>query len=517
MPKESIHLHIGQAGCQVGCSCWELYCQEHKIDVNGRRAEGDENDTTFESFFQETPHGSYVPRAVFLDPDPSTRNNILHKLPHGRLFHPENIIAYKQDCHNNFFEGRSMASIFKISEDVLDRIRREADQCSNFQGFMVVQSFGGGTGSGMGVEVLTQLRDHFDRKPIIQPLIYPSNHFANSIVEPYNCVLATHYLRDIVDLSLMMDNQAAYSMIKKGLRRENPDFQDINRLLAQCLSATTTSLRYDTILNATFSEIITNLVPMTGYRYPILSLAPVSHDDGGALHEHNTTQNILTDLFEDGHLLADCGGILKRNRYLAAVILLRGVERHQQDDKDTSNTLKSHPGLAATLGTMGTHHNMEPEEFLAPIQANAAAKYLQQMLNPPTTHRRPIRFAPWMGTLGFKVGVVGVPPCIPKGFMSFTRRQGSCIGNTTAVRQLFVRQYIKFCKLFFHKAYVWQFIDANGEMDSFYESREGMLDIINQYEQMLRQCCQDENADAGEDVSGLCGETKLPEMVAGTE
>ena len=27
--RECISIHIGQAGCQIGNACWELYCLEH--------------------------------------------------------------------------------------------------------------------------------------------------------------------------------------------------------------------------------------------------------------------------------------------------------------------------------------------------------------------------------------------------------------------------------------------------------------------------------------------------------
>lgn len=33
--REIISLHIGQAGIQVGNSCWELYCLEHGIQPDG--------------------------------------------------------------------------------------------------------------------------------------------------------------------------------------------------------------------------------------------------------------------------------------------------------------------------------------------------------------------------------------------------------------------------------------------------------------------------------------------------
>ena len=36
MPRECVSLHIGQAGVQIGRSCWELYCLEHGLGKDGK-------------------------------------------------------------------------------------------------------------------------------------------------------------------------------------------------------------------------------------------------------------------------------------------------------------------------------------------------------------------------------------------------------------------------------------------------------------------------------------------------
>ena len=33
--KEVVFLHIGQAGAEIGSSCWDLFCLEHGIDGEG--------------------------------------------------------------------------------------------------------------------------------------------------------------------------------------------------------------------------------------------------------------------------------------------------------------------------------------------------------------------------------------------------------------------------------------------------------------------------------------------------
>ena len=73
MQRECISIHVGQAGVQIGNSCWELYCLEHGIQPDGRMpsekvaVEGD----SFSTFFNETGGGKHVPRAIFVDLEPT--------------------------------------------------------------------------------------------------------------------------------------------------------------------------------------------------------------------------------------------------------------------------------------------------------------------------------------------------------------------------------------------------------------------------------------------------------------
>lgn len=429
MSRECISIHIGQAGCQIGLSCWELMCLEHNIKPDGMHAglegtaTGDTGDAS--AFFSETSHGQFVPRAIFVDTDPTTRDEIFAG-QFGRLFHPDDVLGYKQDCKGNYFEGRSMADQFRMREDIADRIRLAVDLSNNLQGFFVFHSFGGGTGSGLGARVLSDLKDQFDKKLTIQPLLFPSAQLSSLIVEPYNCMFATKETRDTVDFTIMMDNEASYRLCQRGLDVPYPDFMHVNRLIAQVVSGLTTNMRYESALNASLKDIVTALVPQKEQRYGIVSISPI-RPPGRESHETCSTAEIVTELFEARTFMSDCTEYLKTNRYLCACVLLRGKEAAPVDSKDLTAT-----GF--------------PKEN--PIEANGALAAVNAMSNPKSAHRSAVRFPPWMSN-GFKVGVVGQEPCSPAGFMAPTKRQGVMIGNTTAVRQLFVRQYAKFLKLFF--------------------------------------------------------------------
>ena len=71
LQRECISIHVGQAGVQMGNSCWELYCLEHGIRMNGTmdlEAQSQAKvDDSYSTFFSETGSGKHVPRAIFMD------------------------------------------------------------------------------------------------------------------------------------------------------------------------------------------------------------------------------------------------------------------------------------------------------------------------------------------------------------------------------------------------------------------------------------------------------------------
>lgn len=72
--RECISIHVGQAGVQISNACWELYCLEHGIQPNGQMPSDKTiggGDDSFNTFFSETGAGKHVPRAVFVDLEPT--------------------------------------------------------------------------------------------------------------------------------------------------------------------------------------------------------------------------------------------------------------------------------------------------------------------------------------------------------------------------------------------------------------------------------------------------------------
>ena len=132
--REVISIHVGQAGCQMGNSAWELYCLEHGIHPDGQMPSDDTigvGDDSFNTFFSETSSGKHVPRAVFVDLEPTVIDEI-RTGTYRDLFHPSNMITGKEDAANNYARGHY--TIGKEQIDVtVDKIRAMSDNCASLQ------------------------------------------------------------------------------------------------------------------------------------------------------------------------------------------------------------------------------------------------------------------------------------------------------------------------------------------------------------------------------------------------
>ncbi len=139
--RECISIHVGQAGCQIGNACWELYCLEHGISPDGQiPIDAKIDNSSLGTFFTETERGKQVPRAIMVDLEPTVIDEI-RSGEYKQLFHPEQLLTGKEDAANNYARGHYTAGkdVIKV---LLDGIRKLADSCNGLQGFLVFHSFG---------------------------------------------------------------------------------------------------------------------------------------------------------------------------------------------------------------------------------------------------------------------------------------------------------------------------------------------------------------------------------------
>ncbi|KAG3278724.1 tubulin alpha chain [Ictidomys tridecemlineatus] len=79
-------------------------------------------DDSFNTFFSETGAGKHVPRAVFVDLEPTVVDEV-RTGTYRQLFHPEQLITGKEDAANNYARGHYTIGK-EIVDLVLDRIRK---------------------------------------------------------------------------------------------------------------------------------------------------------------------------------------------------------------------------------------------------------------------------------------------------------------------------------------------------------------------------------------------------------
>ncbi|BBN05273.1 tubulin alpha [Marchantia polymorpha subsp. ruderalis] len=435
--RECISVHIGQAGIQIGNACWELFTLEHGIHADGtmptEKIHGIRGDDAFTTFFSETGAGKHVPRAVFLDLEPTVVDEV-RTGTYKHLFHPEQLISGKEDAANNFARGH-----YTIGKDMvdlcLDRLRKLADNCTSLQGFLLFHAVGGGTGSGLGSLLLERLTVDYGKKAKLGFTVYPSPQVSTAVVEPYNSVLSTHSLLEHTDVAVLLDNEAIYDICRRSLDIERPTYTNLNRLVSQVISSLTASLRFDGALNVDITEFQTNLVPYPRIHFMLSSYAPVVSAEK-AYHEQLSVGEITNSAFEPSSMMAKCDP--RHGKYMACCMMYRGD--------------------------------------VVPKDVNVAVASIKS--------KRTIQFVDWCPT-GFKCGINYQPPTVvPGGDLAKVQRAVCMISNSTSVAEVFARIDHKFDLMYSKRAFVHWYVGEGMEEGEFSEAREDLAALEKDYEEV---------------------------------
>ncbi|XP_047187722.1 tubulin alpha-1C chain isoform X1 [Scophthalmus maximus] len=482
--RECISVHVGQAGVQIGNACWELYCLEHGIQPDGQMPSDKTvggGDDAFNTFFSETGAGKHVPRAVFVDLEPTVIDEV-RTGTYRQLFHPEQLITGKEDAANNYARGHYTVGK-EVIDLVLERIRKlvsnltqeqlrflifllkhkiifhivltislclQSDQCTGLQGFLVFHSFGGGTGSGFTSLLMERLSVDYGKKSKLEFSIYPAPQVSTAVVEPYNAILTTHTTLEHSDCSFMVDNEAIYDICRRNLDIERPSYTNLNRLISQIVSSITASLRFDGALNVDLTEFQTNLVPYPRIHFPLATYAPVISAEK-AYHEQITVSEITNACFEPANQLVKCDP--RHGKYMACCLLYRGD--------------------------------------VVPKDVNAAIATIKT--------KRSIQFVDWCPT-GFKVGINYQPPTVvPGGDLAKVQRAVCMLSNTTAIAEAWARLDHKFDLMYAKRAFVHWYVGEGMEEGEFSEAREDMAALEKDYEEVGTDSLGDDDDDEGEE------------------
>ncbi|XP_055531196.1 tubulin alpha-8 chain-like [Wyeomyia smithii] len=431
--REVLSINVGQAGCQIGNACWQLFTLEHGVQPDGTMSEKIPVDENMAAFFQNTDSGKVVPRNIFIDLEESVIDDMKNG-PYRYLYHPQYMITGKEDAANNYARGHYTVGK-QIIEPVSRAIQKLAEQCDGLQGFLVFHSFGGGTGSGFTSLLMQQLAAEYGKKCKLEFAVYPSPTISTAVVEPYNCVLSTSTTMQNSDCCFIMDNQATYDICSKYLQIGRPDYAHLNALVAQVVSSATASLRFKGTMNVDLNEFQTNLVPFPRVHYPLVSYAPLLSANK-AQHEFSSIAEITNACFEPPNMMVKCDP--RHGKYMACCMLYRGD--------------------------------------VVPKDINSAIAAIKS--------KRHITFVDWCPT-GFKIGInQQAPSVLPGGDLAKPKRAVCMLSNTTAISDAWARVNQQFDLMYLKRAFVHWYVGEGMEEGEFNEAREDMAVLEQDYEEV---------------------------------
>lgn len=458
--REIVHIQVGQCGNQIGAKFWEVISAEHGLDAEGHyHGDDDMQLDKMNVYFTEATQGKYVPRAVLVDLEPGTMDAV-RAGPVGALFRPNNFVFGQSGAGNNWAKGHYTEGA-ELVDEVLDVVRKEAEQCDALQGFQVCHSLGGGTGSGMGTLLIGKICEDFPDRMMCTFSVVPSPKVSNTVVEPYNATLSVHQLVENADEVFCIDNEALYDICFRTLKLATPSYGDLNHLVSQVMSGITCCLRFPGQLNSDLRKLAVNLIPFPRLHFFLVGFAPLTARVSAAYSAMSVAE-LTNQMFDPKNMMAASDPRL--GRYLTAAAMFRG----QISMKDVEDQMQS-------------------------IQ-NKNTKY----------------FVEWIPN-NMKSSVCNVPP---KGM----EMSGTFIGNSTCIQELFKRVGEQFTAMFRRKAFLhWYTGEGMDEME-FTEAESNMNDLISEYSQYEQAGVDDEFAEEyGDEYADEEHDDGLEEMPAEDE
>lgn len=138
-------------------------------------------------------------------------------------------------------------------------IRSEAERCDRLQGFQIVHSIGGGTGSGLGARVAEHLRAEYPGRTVNT---YSTYGVATGIGEPFNAALCA--------ARLIGTSHNTYLTMAAELA-------DLDYQASLTMSGTTAGLRFAGQVNSDMAKRTNDLVPYERLHFFAPQFAPRTH------------------------------------------------------------------------------------------------------------------------------------------------------------------------------------------------------------------------------------------------
>ena len=276
-------------------------------------------------FFYQSDDTRYIPRAILLDLEPRVIQSIQNG-PYKNIYNPENFHVPKHGsgAGNNWAAGYNMGE--GVCEEVMEMIEREADGSDSLEGFMLLHSIAGGTGSGLGSFLLERLNDRFPKKLIQTYSVFPDTQSVGDVVvQPYNSMLSMKRLSQNADSVVVLDNGALTRIAADRLHIQTPSFAQTNQLVSTVMSASTTTLRYPGYMHNDLAGIIASLIPTPRCHFLMTSYTPFTGDsvEAGKTVRKTTVLDVMRRLLQPKNRMV-LTNTTKNSCYISILNIIQG-------------------------------------------------------------------------------------------------------------------------------------------------------------------------------------------------
>ena len=264
-----ISVGVGQCGVQMASSFIDYYMSEASSYVSSEACG---------RFFFETKEKKYVARCVLIDTEKKAVTDILQDRTGSSNWKYDRQSIWAQGCGsgNNWAYGYEQNG-FAAKNEVMDRMRHQAEKCDRFGGFVMFQSLAGGTGSGLGSRITEEVRDSFGhRAHIMNNVVWPYRA-GEVLVQSYNSVLSLATLAKNSDAVVVTYNDVLHEICADVKGPEHVSFRDMNTIIAQDLSGMFLPSRAVCSIPL-LSQPLAHLVPLPSRRLLSLFSLPIVSD-----------------------------------------------------------------------------------------------------------------------------------------------------------------------------------------------------------------------------------------------
>ena len=288
---------------------------------------------------------------------------------------------------------------------------------------------------------MEDLSDHWPKKLVQTYSVFPANSKNggddNVVVQPYNSMLTMKRLTLCADCVVVLDNNALNRIAEDTFNVSNPNQDQVNKLVATVMAASTATLRYPGYMNNGLEDLIASLIPLPRTHFLMTGYTPLSLDRGPISSVRKTSVlDVITRLLNPKNNMVSVG--TQNGCYMSIQCIIQG-------DVDPS----------------------EVHQSLVRLQS------------------RDLRFIPW-GPAGCQIALSRKSPYVETSH----RVSGLMLTNHTSIQNLFKRIHNQYKQMMNREAYLEnykRFAPFKENLDEFRDSEEVVSSLIKDYEEASKE------------------------------